>query len=140
MARKNKSKKEVVQDIKANQETDRLRKVVREEVYPFLLELNDNIGFSKIFLQTCAVSIDSAFNAISKEMKVKELIPRLEELYSGDNDQNKKYMNFFKRFENESVSTFVSLIESTPRHIERYFTQEVDKRPILELPIEKILG
>ncbi len=138
--RKNKSKKEIVIDIKAVQETDRLRTLMREQVYPFLLELNDSIGFSKVFLQVCAVTVESAFNNTSKEVKVSDLMPKLKELYKNDTEENKKYLRFFELFKDETVSTFVSLIEATPRHIERYFTQEIDKKPILDMPIDKILG
>lgn len=138
--RVNKTKPQIVQDIKAVQEADRLRKMVREQVYPFLLALNDSIGFTKIFLQVCSVSADTAFNNLSKEMKVSELMPKLREVFSKKNSENEKYIQFFEMFKDENVSTFTSLVETMPRMIEKYFTQEVDKRPILELPIEKVLG
>ena len=43
--RKNKTKQEVVHNIKDVQEEERKRKIIRETVYPLLLELNDTIGF-----------------------------------------------------------------------------------------------
>jgi hypothetical protein len=140
MARKNKTKKEVVVDIKASQETDRIRKLVRERIYPFLLELNKSIAFSKIFLQVSAVTVDTAFNNLSKDMKVKELIPKFEQLYSEETDDNKMYMKFFKMFENETIQTFVSLMETMPRMIEKYYTAQTDKGMIIDLPIDQILG
>lgn len=136
----NKTKPQITQDIKAIQEADRLRKMVREQVYPFLVSLNDTIGFTKIFLQVCSVSADTAFNNLSKDMKVSELIPKLSEVFKDKTPENQKYMDFFEMFKDESLSTFTSLTETMPRMIEKYFTQDVDKRPIIDLPIEKVLG
>ena len=138
--RKNKTKQEVVHDIKTVQETDRIRKMVREKMYPFLVELNDTISFTKVFLQVCAVTADSAFNALSKTMTIKDILPQIKELYKEDTAQNKMYVKFFETFQDETLSTFTSLVEAFPRQIERYYTQEVDKSPILDLPIDKILG
>lgn len=138
--RVNKAKPQIVQDIKAVQEADRLRKMVREQVYPFLITLNDSIGFVKIFLQVCAVSADTTFNNLSKEMKIADILPKLKELYKEDTSENKKYLEFFEMFKDETLSTFTSLTETMPRMIEKYFTQDVDKRPIIDLPINEVLG
>lgn len=138
--RKNKSKKEVVLNIQQAHEADRLRILVREKIFPFLLQLNDTIAFTKIFLQVAAVTVDTAFNNTSKDMKVKDLIPKFETLYKDDSGHNKMYMKFFELLGDETVSSFVSLIQMTPQKIEAYFTQENDKRPIMDLPIDKVLG
>ena len=138
--RKNKTKKEIVVDIKIAQETERIRTMVREKLFPFLLELNNTIGYTKIFMQVASVTIDTAFNNLSKEMKVKELIPKFENLYKEDNKDNEMYLKLFNLFGEETVSTFASLMEATPRQIERYFTKDIDTKPIIDLPIDKILG
>lgn len=138
--RKNKTKQEIVHDIKTVQDTDRLRVLVKDKIYPFLLQLNDTIGFAKIFLQVSSVSVESAFSNISKDMKVGELIPKLREVFKDSSPENQKYLEFFELMKDESISTFGSLMSATPRQIEAYFTQQVDKNPIMELPIDRVLG
>lgn len=138
--RRNKTKNEIVNDIKTVQETDRLRLLTKEKVYPFLLQLNDSIGFSKIFLQVSAVTVESAFSNISQEMKVSELLPKLKAVFKEETEENKKYMQFFELMQDETISTFGSLMTAMPRQIEAYFTQQVDKSPVMELDITKILG
>lgn len=140
MPRKNKSKQEVVVDIKAAQETERVRKLVREEIYPFLLQLNESIGFTKVFLQVMATTVESTFEASKKEMKVKDFMSKYQTLFKEDVGHNKMYLAFLEKFGEETISTFVNLLQIMPRHIERYFTQAVDKKPILDLPINEVLG
>jgi len=138
MARKNKSKKEVVVDIKTAQNVERMRKVVREVLYPFMLELNDTIGFTKIFLQTAATGLDNVFNETQRTVKVGDLMPRLKEVFTG-NDMD-KYIRLFELLKDETVFDFTTVISSMPRVIEQYFTKEMDKNPVLDIPIDKVLG
>ena len=138
MARKNKSKKEVVVDIKTAQNVERMRKVVREVLYPFMLELNDTIGFTKIFLQTAATGLDNVFNETQRTVKVGDLMPHLKEVFTG-NDMD-KYIRLFELLKDETVFDFTTVISSMPRVIEQYFTKEMDKNPVLDIPIDKVLG
>jgi len=138
--RTNKSKKEIVSDIKASQEAERMRKLIREDIFPFLLQLNKPIGETKMFLQVASVTLDTAFSGLSKEMKVGDLINKFEHLFSDDTDDNKMYMKFFEKFKDEPLSSFTSILEETPRRIEMFFTQETNKHPVLDIPIDKILG
>lgn len=139
----NKSKKEVVVDIKAAQEADRKRKIVRETIYPFLLELNDTIGYTKVFLQASTTAIETTFNEKQKEIKIGDLIPRLTEVFTGlekNRPEAEKYLRLFELLKQETVLSFRSMIQELPRYIESYFTQQTDKNPVLNIPIEKILG
>lgn len=140
MPRKNKTKKQVVNDIKQVQEADRLRKSVREVVYPFLLELNNTVGYAKLFLQVCAVTVESAFNNTSKEKKVGDFMETFVTLFKDPTDENKKYLEFLGLMKDETISSFVSLIEQTPRAIEKYYVQKADKMLVLDMPIDEILG
>jgi len=139
MSRRNKTKKEIVTDIKTAQETERKRELIRKVIYPFLLELNDTIGFTKIFLQSSAAALESAFNETSKKVKVKDLIADLKEKIK-DDEEGKKYIRFYELLQNETASDFTSMIEMMPRMMEQYFTQQTDKHPILDVDIDKLLG
>lgn len=127
-------------DIKVAQETTRMRALVRDGIYPFLLELNETIGYSKIFIQMMATTVESTFEASKKDVKVRDLMPKYKELFNKDSDEHKKYLSFLDKFGDETVSSFVGLLQMMPRFIESHFTKEVDKRPILDLPIDKVLG
>lgn len=143
MKRKNKSKPEIIVDIKASQEADRKRKIVREVIFPFLLELNDNIGYTKVFLQASSTGIESVFNEKQREIKVADLIPRLTAIFTGNkanNPEAQKYMRLYEILKDESVMSFRSMVQELPRYIETYFTQQTDKNPVLDIPIDKILG
>lgn len=138
--KKNKKKPEIVQDIRKIQATNRMRQIIRHDVYPLLLELNGTIGYSKIFLQTCATAIESLFEEKRRTVKVSEFIPRLNELFSTNYDDKDKYRRLFEILKDESVVDFNTMIQTMPRVIESYFTQEIDKKKIMELDIDKILG
>lgn len=142
--RKNKSKKEITQDINQINKANHLREKMKKDIYPIMLELNDSIGFTKIFLQTAAVTVESESSKRIGEMKVNELIPRLNEVFTSKDEKTESqyfyYRKLFDTMKDETVQDFVSLIEMAPRYIEKFFTQEVDKKPIIELPIDKILG
>ncbi len=142
--RLNKSKKEVVHDIKAVQNAERMRKVIREKVFPFMLELNDTIGYTKIFMQTATTAVENNFNELQRTTKVETLLPRLREVFTQLDKKAQpemdKYITFLELMKDETVFDFITMIQHLPRVIEGYFTHETSKKPILELPIDKILG
>lgn len=140
----NKTKPQVVNDIKAVQNADRMRKLVRERVYPFLLELNDTVGYSKVFLQTSATALENVFSEGQRTTKVSDLMPKLEKIFdTTDKKQSAefgKYRRLFEIMKDETVFDFTTMIQSMPRVIEQYFTHETDKRAVLDIDINKILG
>lgn len=145
MARKNKTKPEIVQDIRKVQDADARRKIVKEVIYPFLIELNDTIGFSKIFLQSASTALEGAFEGQNRVQKVGDFIPRLKEIFptgvkEKNSVQNEKYLRLFELLKDETVYSFAVMIQEMPRRIEQMFTYENDKRPILDLDINKLLG
>lgn len=140
---KNKTKKEVYSDMEKIQAANRMRETIRGRIYPFLLELNDTIGYTKIFLQTAAVALDSAYSERQGKTKVSELLPRLTEIFdlTGEHKaENEKYLRLFDILKDETLSDFASMVETLPRAVETYFTQQMDKHPILEVKIDDILG
>ncbi len=142
--RTQKSKPEIVQDTQRIQNANRMREVVRGKIYPLLLELNGTIGHSKVFLQTAATSVESAFSAKQKTFKIKDLQPDLNTVFTSKDEkieeEYKKYRRLFEILEDETLYDFNTMIYSMPRTIESYFTQKIDKQPIMELSIEDILG
>ena len=139
--RTNKSKKEIIFDMNTANETERVRGLVKEKVFPFVKDMKSTIGFSKIFFQVVAVTVESAFSNLSKDMKVGSLIEKIStEVFKESTAENKQYLKFLELMKDETVSTFVSLMQATPRQIEMYFTQISDKKNISEVDVDKILG
>ncbi len=142
--RKNKSKPEIKQDLDKIVNATRMREVVRNTIYPFLLELNNTIGHTKIFLQAAASAVESAFAEKQRTLTVKDLQPRLNDIFTSKDKateaEYEKYRRLFKLLENETLYDFNTIIYSMPRTIESFFTQQADKQPIMELNIDKILG
>lgn len=144
MTRKNKSKPEITQDIQQVNKANHLREVMKNKVFPIMLELNSTIGATKIFLQTAAVTAEAESSKRASGMKMSEMNDTLNKIFSSkDKKTEEQYIYYRKLFDvmkDESIQDFVSLIEMTPRYIEKFFTQEVDKKSIIELDISKILG
>jgi len=141
--RVNKTKDQIVHDTKAIENATRMRERVRKDIYPFLLQLNSTIGYSKIFLQTATTAVDSAFSEMQRTVKVGDLIPKLQEVFSkgtADKAETDKYIAFLELLKDESIFNFMSMVQIMPRIVEQYYTSEANKIGILDLPIDKILG
>ncbi len=142
--RVNKSKPEITQDITKIANANRMREVVRKVVYPFLLELNNTIGHTKVFMQAAASAVESAFTEKQKTLKIRDLIPRLNDVFTSKEPQTEaeyaKYRRLFELLADETLYDFNTMIYSMPRTIEGYYTQEADKHQIIDLDIEKLLG
>ncbi len=142
--RTTKTKPEIKQDIQKIQAASRMRDTIRSKVHPFLLELNDTIGFTKVFLQTSATTVENVFNRKQTIMKISDILPELKEIFTTKDEklvgEYNKYLQLFEILKDESIYDFNVMIQSMPRVIEQFYTQEIDKNPIMEMDIEKILG
>jgi len=145
-ARKNKSKKEVIAEInqaraltEQEKNTKHLREVIHDKLFPFLLEMNDSISYTKIFMQTAAVTLDSSYEARSRTIKVGDFIDELKNGAFSEKD-NGKFIKVLELFKDETLSNFSSMMAQTPRFIDMYYTQEKGKESIKTVDIAKILG
>ena len=140
MSRKNKTKKEIVKDIKEVQEATRKRELVRNVIFPFLLRMNESVAYTKVFLQSFALGLDSVFNEREKTTKVSEFIPRLKEVFTGEKQSEKDlYIQLYEMLKDESVADTVSISEMMPRIFEHYFTKMSEKKSVADIPIEELL-
>ena len=147
--RANKSKKQLVEDLKQKKQTveqvanvRRLQNIIREKIFPILVQYNQDIKSSRLFLQNASIAMDTAFNETSKKLTVESIIPRLKEIFSNPDktDEMNFYMKLFEAGKDETLSDFLTLLESLPREIEKFFLLEVDKRSIIDVDINKMLG
>lgn len=145
--RLNKSKKDIVSDIQLVQDAERRRALIKDIVFPYLLEVNDNIGYSKVFLQSFSGLVNGEFDKTRKTTTVGHLrdsiIAHLDTIFTkSDPIQNKeyeRYVNFLNKLEDISVQDFTYAAE-LPRYIDGFITKDKDKGSISEIDITKILG
>lgn len=154
MARKQKSKKEIIKDIKVTkkqtEDADRRRSLVKNIVYPYLFNLNESIGYSKVFLQAFYSLTDGVFNEMAQTITVGDLDNKLkiklEEIFDTKNEtqkaEMKKYTDFIEVLKFVPIQDLAYAAE-LPRYIDGYFTKDTDKRKMDTVKvdvIESILG
>ena len=61
MKRVNKSKKQIVSDIQLVQDADRRRALIKDVIFPYLVEMNESIGYSKVFLQAFSGLVNGVY-------------------------------------------------------------------------------
>lgn len=139
MPRANKTKKEIVEDLKAKQESERKRKLIRDIIYPMVLELEPKtIRYAKVFLYTSSTALEQAFMKEKTTRTVGEFIPALKEMFK--DGEAKEYFRLFELLKDESVSSFQAMIKDLPQNIDNFFYQKMEKESVDQIDIDKILG
>lgn len=150
MARKNKSKGQIVEDIKAHEDAERRRSLVKNIVYPYLFNMNETIGFSKVFLQAFYSMADGIFNELAKTTTVGDIEGQFKTKLSTIFDatdpiqkaEMKKYTDFIEALKFVPIQDLAYAAE-LPRYIDGYFTKDTDKKKMDTIQIkviEEILG
>ena len=145
--RKVKSKKDIVSEIQLIQDSDRRRSLIRDIVFPYLVSMDDTIGYTKVFLQAFGGIITGALEEMEKKVTVGDLVPqltrKLEETFKvKDPDQKRefeRYMGLVKLLTEVSVQDLAYATE-LGRYIDGYLLQEKQKESIKKIPIDTILG
>lgn len=117
-------------------EAKRQRKLVREVLYPYILENSENIADTQAFLSGLDQVIKMAFNNQMMSIKISEL--KLGD-YMVDKgmDKAKAILEILK---DESVLSATILIGALPKAIEMVLKDESKKRSLKEIDIEKLLN
>ncbi len=142
-----KSKKAIVSEIQLTQDADRRRALIKDVIFPYLLELNDNIGYTKVFLQSLSSVINGEFDETRKTITVGDIKGRIEaklnSIFTMSDPVQKKeyerYMGLVNKLMEVSVQDF-SYAAELPRYIDGFITKTKDKSPISEIDILTILG
>lgn len=148
--RANKSKKEIVVDIRQAQDAERRRKLIKEAVFPFLIGMGEPLMYTKVFLQSFSSLVTGAFDELGKTMTVGDLSPKiyakLSEIFKVNDPKQKsemeKYSKLISVLKDAPVQDLVYAAE-LPRYIDGYFTAEKGKEPFDILTremLDKIMG
>jgi len=147
MTRKNKSKKEIVSDIQLVADADRRRALIKDVLFPYLLKLNENIGYTKVFVQAFHGLVDGVFDERRKTTTIGDLTPRIKEklteIFKMSDETQKaefdKYMKLVDILKDISVQDFAYAAE-LPRFIDGFLLKDKNKEPMDIIDIIKILG
>ncbi len=147
MARKNKSKKEIVSDIQLVKDADRRRALIKDVVYTYLVDMDDTIGYSKVFMQAFSGLVNGIFDERRKTTTLGQmndrLIEKLNEVFNVKDAEQKKefdrYVKFVDLLKDISVQDLTYATE-LPRYIDGFLLRKTDKNSIKEIPIDEILG
>lgn len=129
----NKSREQLFEEAKQKEETTRLRKIVKEQIYPLLLEESKSIDDAKIFCSATAIAIKQAFNNRMKELKVEEL--KLNTMLA-ESQEKERYEKMFNIIKEETILSALKMVDELPNAIDSFIREEMCKRPLTELKAE----
>lgn len=150
MKRKNKNKKEIVSSIQLNQDADRRRALIKEVLYPFLVEMGDTIGYSSIFLQSFSAIVEGVFEEQSIITTIGHITPRLKEklaeIFNVKDPQQKKeydrYVKLIDKLHDISIRDFTYAKELT-RYVDGFYSAQKNKQSFSDITpdiLNKIMG
>jgi len=147
MKRVNKSKKQIVSDIQLVQDADRRRALIKDVIFPYLVEVNDTIGYSKVFLQAFSGLVNGVYEDHRKTTTIGEITPKLtiklnDVFKVKDPEQKKEFDRYLKLIAMLSEVSVQDLFYAAelPRYIDGFIVKTKDKESIKEVPIDSIMG
>lgn len=147
LKRVNKSKKEIVSDMQLVSDANRRRALIKDILFPYLLKMNDTVGYSKIFIQSFSGLLEGVFEESRKTTTVGMISDKVKnKLLSifkiSDPTQQKEYEKYLELVDNlkdVSIQDF-SYAAEMPRFIDGYMTKDTNKQPISAVNIDELLG
>jgi hypothetical protein len=144
--RKNKSKKEIVSDIQLVQDSDRRRALIKDVLFPYLLEMKESISYTKVFIQAFYGLVNGVFDERAKTTTVGDLEPRIlekvEEVFKKNgamDDEKAKYTKLVSLLKDISVQDLAYAAE-LPRYIDGFIIQGEGKKLLETVDLNKIMG
>jgi len=142
-----KSKKAILSSIQLNQNANRMREVIKNEVYPFLVNQEETIAYNKLFLQSLSGLVNGIYDERTKTVTLNDLLPRiierLNEIFNIKDATQKKehdrYLGFITLLKEISIHD-LTYITDLPRYIDGYLLQDRSKDKIDTISIDKLLG
>lgn len=138
--RHNKTKEEIVHEQKLMKEQTRQRALVKNVLYPWLIENTKSIDDAKNLLYAAAVGVQQTFHvAVSKEQTRLSTIPMSElnveanMMQGAEYDRDRALLAIFK---DEPVATAESLLKGAKMAIESFEKEASTKTPLKDLPAE----
>lgn len=145
--RVNKSKEDIVSDLQLVSKSNRRRALIRDVVYPHLVEMDESIAYCKAYLPTVRFLIDGAFQDEKEKTTIGHLKERIfdklkKTFDTKDPDQKKeyeRYKSFIEKLSDVSVADF-TIVGELPTYMDGYLLKDRNKDKISTVDINDILG
>jgi ornithine carbamoyltransferase len=125
-----KTKEQIQAEMVKAQETKRFRKMVKEVIYPFLIENSTSIENAKMLCSVASVTIEQSFMQDRLTKKVSELeIPEVK-------DEYKVYRDLIDIVKDESVRDAAELLSRMADTIDSFVKEQNSKTVLKDLPAE----
>ena len=147
LKRVNKTKKEIVSDMQLVNDANRRRALIKDVIFPYLLEVNETIGYTKIFLQAFSGLVEGVFDDTRKTTTIghinQKIVEKLENVFNVKDPEQKKeydrYITFLGKLNDISVND-LSYAAELPRYIDGFTTKNIGKESIKTVNVDEILG
>jgi len=121
------------ESIKQREELGRLRKLVKEGIYPLVLETSDNIEDAQTFVAALSMAVKQSFNNLMTKTKVSDL-----EIgnYLIDNEKSERYKRLLDIIKDETITGALMLLDGFSQPIQLALREENLKRSLKELNVD----
>ena len=145
--RVNKSKQDIVSDVMLARDAERRRALIKDVIFPHVLEINESIGYTKIFLQSFSGLVEGIFDQTRKTTTIGNIQDglklKLSTIFKLSDPVQKKeydrYITLVDKLQDVSIQD-LNYAAELPRYIDGYITKNKDKESISNVDIVSILG
>jgi len=135
--RVNKSKEELVDDMKAAQERERQKVLIKTTIFPSLHDSCKNVADAKVLIEYASSMVqqkglERMYKTSTKELALTEMMK--------DNDTAKKYREFFSSFDSLDIGATITILDQMKKGINNYVENKVDSEPLMNVNIEEIVN
>lgn len=139
-SKKNKKKLsplERAQQEEREKEEKRRGALLKDQLYPLLLETTENVEDCKMFLQTLQLVIEQAFMNLKREKVVFDL-QLTDENHMRDNPESQRYRRLLELLQYENVASALDILTSMNNIIQNNERTLMKDKKLAELPIRFI--
>lgn len=126
----------VIKKMEVERETKRQRAIVRDEIYPIVLEASKNITGGSIFAQTLLMTFRHAANKKIMDITVGEL--GINDAIDKNLDKDGYYGKVIDILSKEKIGNAGTMMEGIANEIERLLKKEQAERPLSSLKTDFI--
>lgn len=135
--RKNKSKEELVDEMKVAQERERQKALIKTTIFPSLHDSCKNVADAKVLIEFASSMVQQKGLERMYKTPMSELC--LTQMMK-DTDTAKKYREFFSSFDSLDIGATITILDQMKRGINNYVENKVDIEPLVNVNIEEIVN
>lgn len=130
------TKEQIIADEKQKLEVSRRRAIVKDKLFPLLLEKSKSVEDAKHFCNATSLAIKQAFNNQLKDMLVEKLQMAKFLDPKGDVDEIARFTRMFSIFDKETILVAVELLEGMIHEIDGTIQMENKYKALKDLKIK----